>query len=205
MLNDRDFAAEAAKHLAKLQPDVATTNDKQVFSQRVQFHDRACIDHRNAADAFDQEWFWSGADIDKSQWRGDRSPAAVRERDLKSFRSDKTRSAPHQIQTGQWFEKALEIVASTLDHGLFTFAYSLQIDRNRTSADAVLSTRLCQIGNACTGDHRFGRSATGVNTDTAQVPTLDHPHFPPCLRESAWEEPAALTGTDYNHIIVCGL
>src|SRR5262249_13855247 len=129
----------------------------------------------------------------------------VREGDLKRLRSDKTRLAPDQIQTGQWFQKALEIVASTLDHGLFTFAYSLQIDRNTTSADAVLSTTLCQIGNACTGDHRFGRNATGVNADPAQVPAPAHRHFPPCLRESAWEESAALTGTDYNDIILCGL
>jgi len=70
----------------------------------------------DAIDAFDRELFWSGADIDKNQWCGDCSLASVRERDLKSLRSDKTRLAPHQIQTGQWFEKALEIVASALDH-----------------------------------------------------------------------------------------
>src|SRR5262249_12225089 len=70
---------------------------------------------------------------------------------------------------------------------------------------AVLSTALCQIGDACAGDHRFSGSTTGVNTNTAQVTALDHHHFPACLHESAWKESAALTGSDYNDIIICYL
>src|SRR5262249_27607504 len=101
--------------------------------------------------------------------------------------------------------KAIEIVASTFDHGLFAFAYGLQIDRNGTSTDAVLTTTLCEIGDACAGHHRFIGGKTGVNTHAPKGTALDHRAFAACRRESAWEESAALTGTDYNHIIVCDL
>src|SRR6266487_294559 len=163
------------------------------------------MENGDAIDAFDRELLWSGTSIDKDQWRGDRSRLAVRERYLKRLGSDKTRLAPKQIQACHWFDKALEIGASTLDHGLFAFAYSRQIDRNGTSADAVLTTTLCQIGDACAGDHRFSGSATGVNTNTAQVAALDHRYLAACLRERNWEKSATLTGTDDDHIIIRGL
>jgi hypothetical protein len=37
------------------------------------------------------------------------------------------------------------------------------------------------------------------------VAALHHSYFAAYLCESAWEESAALTGTYYNHIILCGL
>src|SRR5205807_1087750 len=39
-LNDGDLAAKATKHLSKLQPDVAATDNQQMFGERIQFHDR---------------------------------------------------------------------------------------------------------------------------------------------------------------------
>ena len=39
VLNERDLAAKAAKHLCELQPDVAAPDDKQVFRECVQLHD----------------------------------------------------------------------------------------------------------------------------------------------------------------------
>jgi hypothetical protein len=35
MLNDRDLAAKAAKHLAKLESDIAATNDQEMFRERI--------------------------------------------------------------------------------------------------------------------------------------------------------------------------
>ena len=52
------------------------------------------------------------------------------ERDLKRLRSDKTGLTPQQVQARQWFDIALEIVASTLDHDLFAFASGMP-DRSK--------------------------------------------------------------------------
>ena len=110
------------------------------------------------------------------------------ERDLKRLRSDKTGLTPQQVQARQWFDIALEIVASTLDHDLFAFAYGMQIDRNRTSAYAVLSTTLRQIGDACAGNHCLSGNATGINTDISQLAVLDLRYLAVRLRELSREE-----------------
>src|SRR5262245_11365786 len=63
-------------------------------------------------------------------WRSDLSRLAVRERDLKRFRSAKMGLAPQEIQIEPLHRRntALEVIASALDHTLFAFAHGLQID-----------------------------------------------------------------------------
>jgi hypothetical protein len=75
VLDDRDVAAEATKHLSELERDAAAADDEQVFGERVQLHSRGRIEDGHGVDALDRERLRPGADVDEDQRRGD--PYAV--------------------------------------------------------------------------------------------------------------------------------
>src|SRR6266566_1211816 len=62
-----NLTAETAEHLAKFQPDVASTYDQQVFGHYVQFHDRGRIQGGYSFYSSYGWLCWPGASIDEDR------------------------------------------------------------------------------------------------------------------------------------------
>jgi hypothetical protein len=75
------LAAEAAKHLGELDPDVAPTHDHQVLRRTIQFHDAFVVKVGNGIETFDRRQSAVGAGIDEDLGSSQLAPSSVAEGD----------------------------------------------------------------------------------------------------------------------------
>ena len=96
----------------------------------------------------------------------------------------------------------LPAVAETEDNVALSLTNARHVDGNGPHIDAVITTSAGQVGDACTGHHGFGGSATGIDTSTACVLALDHRGLFSRGSQNLRQGIAPLTGADDDGVKV---
>src|SRR5580704_9775562 len=96
----------------------------------------------------------------------------------------------------------LPAVAETKDNVALSLTNARHVDDNGSHVDAVIATSAGQVGDACTGHHGFGGTATGIDTSTASVLALDHGGLLSRCSQNLRQGIPPLTGADDDGVKV---
>ena len=110
-MNNRHAAAKAAEHLPEFEPDIAATEDDQVFGNFLQFHQRLI---REVAGRVDSGDAWRSG----PRSRVDENFIALEDfvSHLQLLRREKARHAPVEAQLRMLVDAALLAIAKTLHY-----------------------------------------------------------------------------------------
>ena len=198
-LHDRDRAAEATIHLAKLEPDVAAAQHQEMPRQVVDLQHRAVgeivdlvetrdVGHRGAAADIDEDLVGTqdvGPDLDLV--RRQETRVALVDGAFSSVLSD--RSTPLLERPATWSLRALTRFMST-------------VTPPPPDGEAVVGAAPRRVRGIGAGDQRLGRRAPRIDAGAAEAATLDDRHFHARSRQPPREGRSRLAGADDDGVVV---
>jgi hypothetical protein len=194
-LHDGDLAAEAAEHLAELEPDVAAAQHQQVRGQLIQLHDRAGIEARRVLEAGDVQPRGARARVDADDLAAHQPHLASRAADLERARADEPRFAADE-RDARRLEPALAARAEPLDDLLLAQSHVREVHRDRAGTHAVVGRAAREVCDAGARDHGLGGRAPDVDAGPADVRALDQRGSPAGTGERGGERAARLSRPD---------
>jgi hypothetical protein len=169
LLKDGDAAAKSVEKLAKLEANVASTDDEKMLWDGIEFHDGSAVEIGNAFQTIDRRDRRAAAGIDEKFVGSEGALRAVLEAHLNGARPSEPGVAEEKIEIGCLFDAGLVTVAEADDNRALAFANSAQVNGDAAGVDAIIRTTAREVGDAAARDHRFGGSATLVYTRAADV------------------------------------
>ena len=147
-LDDGHATAEAAKHLPKLQADIAASENEQMFRNRVQLHDGSAVEKRYGLQAVECGHRRTRTRVDEDLVGGERSLAAVFQPDEQRLGAGETGVAEDQLDVGGLLNACLAGIAETLHDIALALPDPFHVDADVTGVNAIISTSPRQISDA---------------------------------------------------------
>ena len=183
-LDDGDLAAEAAEHLAELEPDVAAADDHQVFRQRRPDPSSSC---------------WSGtASVSRPGSCGTaaRPPTLMKMRSAARTRARRRRpraaTGSARGRDRRWQRSSSVSIFSRPVRERPEIASLRALTRAMSTltlpaiGDAEVGGAAGEVRGIGAGDHRLGRNAAGVDAGAADEVPLDDRDRHARRRQGAW-------------------
>src|ERR1035437_633108 len=186
-LDNGHAAAEAAKHLPKLQADVTASENEQMLRNGVQLHDGSAVKKRHGLQAVECGHRGTRTCVDKDSLGVECSLAAVFLPDEQRLGPGETGFAEDQIKIPRVYNASLAAIAKAVHDIARALPVAFHVDADVTGLNAIISASPCKISDAGTGDHGLRGSASLVDAGSADMFALDesgvHPGFGQCRRK----------------------
>src|ERR1035438_885239 len=172
-LDDGHATTEAAKHLPKLQADVAAAKNQQMLRHGVQLHDGSAVEKGHGLQAVERRHGRTRTCVDEDLVGGENSLPAVFQPDEQRFGAGETGLAEDQLHIGGLLNACLAGIAETLYDIALALPHAFHVDADVAGVNAIIRASPRQISDAGAGDHRLGGSASYVDASTADILALD--------------------------------
>ena len=196
LMDDGHRTAEPAKHLAKLEPNIAAAEHQQVCGQLAQFHDGGVGEERDRIQSGHVGNAGTGAGIDEDVF-----PLQHLLSDPDGVRGKKPCRAPVEVQVRAGVHAALVPGAEPLHDAILPGDNCGQIHRHARGPYAPARGVVGVVRHLGTGNHRLGGRTPGVDAGAAEVLLLDQGHRPTLIGEFLGERVPGLPGTDHDGVV----
>src|ERR1035438_392683 len=180
-LDDGHPTTEAAKHLPKLQADVAASKNQQMLRNRVQLHDGSAVKKGYGLQAVECRHRGTRTCVDEDLLRSECKLAAVFLPDEQRLSAGETGLAEDQLKICRLCNASLAASAKAVHDIALALPDTLHVDADVSGANAIISASPRQIRDAGAGDHGLRGSAPFIDAGTADMFALDesgvHPGF----------------------------
>src|SRR5208282_5093828 len=197
VVNNRDAAAEPAKHLAKLQPDVAATQDEQMLGYFGKFHDAG------VGEVFNRLQAWKAGNV-RPRSRIDEDALALQQLvshfDLPG--AGESGMPAVKVQALPGIDPALLPGAKAFHNLVLAGHDRRQIDAHIASLDAPARGMARVVSNLGAGHHGLGGSATGVDASATQLRLLHQGYRPAEIGQPVRERTTSLPRTDDDGVVI---
>src|SRR5262249_11780428 len=122
--------------------------------------------------------------------------------DLQLLLSGKPGIPENQIEVCSGLEPPLAAVAEAVHYRLLALPDPREVDTDRSGSDTVVSTAAGEIGHACAGHHRLGRSTALVDAGPAYVHALHERRPSAGLSKSPSQRHCRLSSADDERVVV---
>src|ERR1035437_3442245 len=168
-LDDGHATTETAKHLPKLQADVATSEDQQMLRNRVQLHDGSAVQKGYALHAVECRNRGTRTCVDEDLLRSKCKLAAVFLPDEQGPSAGETGFAEDQLEICCLLNAALAAIAKAVDDIALALPHAFHVDADVAGMNAIISASPRQIRDAGAGDHGLRGSASLIDAGTADM------------------------------------
>src|SRR5262249_37420452 len=161
------------KHLAKLNGDVASAYDQEMFRHRLQLHDRSRIQRRHSIESGDRRDDRLGPRVDEDLFSAKAQGLTTGAFNFHSPRIDETRPSMDDIQILGSFYPLLRAISKALDDLLLALPHLSQIHFHWTSLHAIITRPPGKIGDTRACRHGFSRRSTVIDAASSHISLFD--------------------------------
>jgi hypothetical protein len=196
-VHDGHGAAEAAKHLAELEANVATAENQEMLRQFAQLHQGLVGQIADRIEAGKIRRIRACAGIDEDA-------LALQDVfiDFNLVRRPKMCAAAIEAQAGMLDDIPLLIAAESQHDSILSVHHKGKVHFNAAGADAPTRSVPRVMRDLRGSDHRFRGRAAGVNAGAAEVRFLDESNGPAAFSEGIGKRIARLSGADDDGVVL---
>src|ERR1035437_2219029 len=136
-LDDGHATTEAAKHLPKLQADVATSENDQMFRNRVQLHDGSAVKKGYGLQAVECRHGWTRTSVDEDLPCGECSLPTVFLPDEQGPSAGETGLAEDQLKIRRFFDASLAASAKAVHDIALALPNTFHVDTDGSGVNAI--------------------------------------------------------------------